>query len=189
MKFFIDTEFIESGYGRPIHLLSLGAVSENGDEFYGFIDNAPLYLAGDFVKRYVLPFLDPVFITMEIPAERDIRVVKKDPMLMSHEFMLWVRQVAGGEKPEFWGYYCDYDWVVLCQSFGAMVSLPDDWPKFCMDIKQRAVEMGNPDLPREHSPFPHGPDVHNALLDARWNKTAWEFLQAMREENAILSAR
>ncbi len=39
-------------------------------------------------------------------------------------------------RPEFWAYYADYDWVVLCQLFGTMMDLPAHWPMFCMDIKQ-----------------------------------------------------
>jgi hypothetical protein len=75
-----------------------------------------------------------------------------------------------GEKPEFWGYYADYDWVVLCQLFGTMVDLPKGWPMYCRDIKQLCDSLGNPKLPVE------GKDEHHALADARWNRSAYEFL-------------
>ena len=34
MKYFIDTEFIESGPLNPIQLISIGVVAEDGREFY-----------------------------------------------------------------------------------------------------------------------------------------------------------
>jgi hypothetical protein len=73
-------------------------------------------------------------------------------------------------KPEFWGFYADYDWVVLCQLFGAMVDLPKGWPMYCRDLKQWADELGNPALPEQ------GKGEHHALADAKWNRQAWEFL-------------
>jgi hypothetical protein len=54
--------------------------------------------------------------------------------------------------------YADYDWVVLCQLFGAMVDLPKGWPMYCRDIKQWADELGNPQLPEQ------GKGEHHALL-------------------------
>src|SRR5690606_11798062 len=74
-------------------------------------------------------------------------------------------------KPEFWGYYADYDWVVFCQLFGRMMDLPKGFPMYCRDIKQLCDELGNPKLPEQSS------IEHHALADARWNKEAWEFLK------------
>ena len=38
--------------------------------------------------------------------------------------------------PQFYGYYCDYDWVVLCWLFGRMIDLPKGFPMFAFDLKQ-----------------------------------------------------
>lgn len=73
-------------------------------------------------------------------------------------------------KPEFWGYYADYDWVVFCQLFGRMIDLPKGFPMYCRDIKQLCDSLGSPKLP------PQSSTEHHALADARWNKEAWEFL-------------
>jgi hypothetical protein len=92
-----------------------------------------------------------------------------------------VRQIAEGistftiktpesQKPEFWGYYADYDWVVFCQLFGTMIDLPKRFPMYCRDIKQWCDSLGNPKLPKQES------TEHNALEDARWNAKAWGFL-------------
>lgn len=74
------------------------------------------------------------------------------------------------EKPEFWAYYADYDWVVFCQLFGTMMDLPKGFPFYCKDIKQLCDNLGNPKLPEQ------GKGEHNALEDARWNKKAYEYL-------------
>jgi len=38
--------------------------------------------------------------------------------------------------PEFYGYYADYDWVVLSQLYGKMINLPKYFPMYCRDLKQ-----------------------------------------------------
>jgi hypothetical protein len=81
-----------------------------------------------------------------------------------------IKEFIADDKPEFWGYYADYDWVVFCQIFGVMIDLPEGWPMYCRDIKQLCNERGNPQLPKQNS------TEHNALNDARWNKLAFDFL-------------
>ncbi|NCB27317.1 MAG: hypothetical protein EOM62_17975, partial [Bacteroidia bacterium] len=78
--------------------------------------------------------------------------------------------IGTDQNPEFWGYYADYDWVVFCWLFGTMMQLPKHFPMYCRDIKQLCDSVGNPKLPKQ------GKGEHNALDDARWNKTAYEFL-------------
>jgi hypothetical protein len=148
MRIYFDTEFIEDG--RTIDLISIGLVSEDGREYYAQAAECDRSKASKWVADHVLPHLVPGTIPR--------------------------RQIAGdifdfcGEKPEFWGYYADYDWVVLCQLFGTMVDLPKGWPMYCRDIKQLCDSLGNPKLPVE------GKDEHHALADARWNRSAYEFL-------------
>jgi hypothetical protein len=91
------------------------------------------------------------------------------PKSYAHSFRLKANQ----SKPEIWAYYADYDWVAFCQIFGTMMDLPKGFPMYCRDIKQECDRLGNPDLPSQEQ------GEHNALYDARWNKQAWEFLQAI----------
>ena len=44
------------------------------------------------------------------------------------------------DKPKFYAYYADYDWVVFCWLFGRMVDLPNGFPYYCIDLKQRLDE-------------------------------------------------
>ena len=153
MRIWFDTEFIEDG--KTIDLISIGLVREDGLEVY--LENAECDLskASDWVKGNVIPHLEYGAFSYNLRMLRD----------MVAAFV--------GEKPEFWGYYADYDWVVLCQLFGTMMDLPKGWPMYCRDIKQLCDSLGNPKLPEQ------GKGEHHALADARWNRLAWEFLRDM----------
>lgn len=154
MKIWFDTEFIEDG--KTIDLISIGMVREDGATFYLENRDCDHSRASDWVKAYVLPHLQGG------PAHNAAGI--------AHMIRKWA-----GEKPEFWGYYADYDWVVLCQLFGTMMDLPNGWPMFCMDIKQLCVSVGDPRLPEQ------GKGEHHALADAKWNKLAYEFLIGLRQ--------
>lgn len=150
MRYWFDTEFMEDG--KTIELLSIGIVAEDGREYYAESCEVGLGAANDWVKANVLPHLN------WIEHGRTRRQIAADLI----EFV--------GEKPEFWAYYADYDWVVLCQLYGRMIDLPKGWPMFCLDVKQHCWMLGDPKLPEQTS------IEHHALEDARWTKQAWDFL-------------
>lgn len=154
MKYFIDTEFSERGPNYPIELISIGIVSEFGHEFYAHSANYDIDGCNDWVKKNVLP------------------AVQNEPPMSLYSIGESIKSFIGTDKPSFWGYYADYDWVVFCQIFGTMLDLPKGWPMYCNDIKQLCKELGYPQLPKQES------TEHNALNDARWNKLAYEFLIA-----------
>lgn len=114
----------------------------------------------------------------EQPAER--------PRRPSHQFE---RQI------EFYGYYCDYDWVVFCWLFGKMIDLPKGFPMYCIDLKQIMDEKAYAHLNKwgfsqnriadainkmkEHPDYPKQTNEHNALADASWNFELYKFLQTL----------
>ena len=149
MRIWFDTEFIEDGH--TIDLISIGMVREDGEVLYLQNDDADMSKSSQWVKDNVIDKLDASWVS---------RSSIKDA----------VRSFAGND-PEFWAYYADYDWVVLCQLYGTMMDLPKGWPMYCRDVQQLCDMLGGPELPK------HGNDEHNALADARWTKTAWEYLQ------------
>lgn len=153
LRYFIDTEFIEDG--RTIDLISIGIVCDDGREFYAEAADVPWDKADPWVLANVRPHL------------RGGTVVKSLPDI-AKEVVDFVQ--AGAGKPQFWGYYADYDWVVLCRLYGRMIDLPGGWPMFCMDIKQVAVERGDPKLPEQTG------TEHNAIEDVRWNRLALDWL-------------
>lgn len=150
MRIWFDTEFIEDG--QTIDLISIGMIREDGALYYAESAEAELYRADDWVRQNVLPHLrggQSLKSRQEIAADI-VRFV--------------------GREPEFWAYYADYDWVVLCQLYGRMIDLPEGWPMFCRDVKQLAVDRGGPKLPEQSA------TAHDALNDAIWTREAWGFL-------------
>lgn len=101
-------------------------------------------------------------------------------------------------KPEFYGYYADYDWVLFCSLYGRMLDLPDEFPMYCRDLKQMLDEKqeSTPNVQRaawnkgfpsiedhfsiKNDPnYPKQTNEHNALADARWNRDLYNFLQTV----------
>ena len=152
MKIWFDTEFIEDG--KTIDLISIGLIRQDGATLYFENAECDYDLASPWVREKVLTRL----------GGQSVQASRESIARNVVEFV--------GEKPEFWAYYADYDWVVLCQLYGTMMDLPQGWPMYCRDIKQLCDDLGNPKLPKQTGP------EHNALHDAIWTKFAWEFLQA-----------
>lgn len=162
-RIWFDTEFIEDG--TTIDLISIGLVRADGATYYAESDQWIPGKASQWVKDNVIVHL------------RGGTAIKPRDVI--------AREIVGfaGDDPEFWAYYADYDWVALCQLYGTMMQLPDGWPMFCRDVKQRCVDLGNPKLPEQIS------TEHHALADAVWTKEAWEFLNSYdRTRSALLLA-
>lgn len=152
MHVWFDTEFIEDGH--TIELLSIGLVREDGMEYYAEPSETDRSLASPWVVENVLPLLTgPILPKAQIAAD--------------------IIEFAG-EEPQFWAYYCSYDWVALCQLHGTMMDLPTGWPMWCRDLKQLAEMYANTNLEELVPQL----DEHNALADARWTRAAHFALKA-----------
>lgn len=145
MRIWFDTEFYEDG--RTIDLISLGAVCEDGTEFYAEVEGVDI--------------TDPWLVDNVKPYLTGPKISRAE---LADQFYSFV--ISKTDKPEFWAYYADYDWVVLCQLYGRMIDLPKGFPMFCRDLKQELVLYGNPVIPIDNS------QEHNALADARWTREA-----------------
>lgn len=148
MKYFFDTEFIEDG--KTIDLISIGIVRESGGSIYCISNEFDESKASDWVKENVLTKLG------------------NQKRYSREEIKTDILNFIGENKPEFWAYYADYDWVVFCQLFGTMMELPKGYPMYCNDLKQLCNSLGNPDL--------GSCDAHNALEDASWCFEAYKKL-------------
>lgn len=160
MKYFLDTEFAETGgQAQPtIDLISLALVAEDGREYYGESSDFQPGNCNQWVAENVLPRLGP-------PGQRKNRSQIREEVLAF---------IGGDSIPEFWGYYADYDWVVFCWLFGNMVDLPPTFPRFCKDLKQTYEGLGAPDGVKPPDPE----DEHHALADAKWN---FQFFTALEQ--------
>ena len=160
MRIWFDTEFYENG--ETIRLISIGAVREDGAEYYAETFNSrELAHASEWLSANVAPHL-----TVAFPSERKSRAdIARDLIAFA------------GPSPEFWAYYADYDWVVLCQLFGRMIDLPKGWPMWCRDLKQLASYHG------VTLPVQEGVE-HHAMADAKWARDATLWCESYVREPA-----
>jgi hypothetical protein len=156
MRVFFDTEFIEDG--KTIDLISIGLVREDGQELYLVSSEFDESKASLWVRENVLA---------HIPA--DVKRHQRREIADIILSFLW-----DVEKPEFWAYYADYDWVALCQLYGKMIDLPKGWPMYCRDLKQLADDL------KIELPQPKGVE-HHALADARWVAESFDLCQEQRK--------
>lgn len=186
LKFFFDTEFMETGRHLPLELLSIGIVCENGQQLYLENMDARIELANDFVVKNVFPYLK-----MIVPLDNEVKVVKKryTEAFEQDECLFHIQDVgeivrewifdacdnAGNYRPEFWGYFCDYDWVLFCQLFGIMAELPKGFPYWCRDLKQLMEFVG---IEESLDELVGDKSIHNALADAKQIKKGYEIIDA-----------
>lgn len=155
VKYFFDTEFSERQ--GSLVLISIGIVAEDGREFYAVSADFDPASCNAWVKEHVLPKLPP-----------------RETWIPNAEIARRIRAFIP-DAPEFWAYFADYDWVLLCWLFGAMVDLPKGWPMFCLDLRQSMFERG---VPRSRLPPTNDATAHDALADARWVRDAWNVVYA-----------
>lgn len=165
MRFFLDTEFMESP--GHLELLSIAIVAEDGREFYSINRDANFSQANPWVRRNVMPRLLKEWSQYaETMSQIRTGILELIPPLVIPELDVPY------DKPEFWGYYADYDWVVFCWIFGAMVDLPNGYPMYCRDLKQILdMDAGGARIPKQ----PEAQE-HHALNDARWNRDTYDLL-------------
>ena len=194
MKYFLDCEFIERGHGHPIDLISIGIVAENGREYYAINQNFTPKLANDWVVENVLSNLPPMNAGVDataiklscdyrwepevIPGYAPLNYPWKSPLLISKEIRSFCEFDS---QPEFWGEWCSYDWVALCQLFGTMMDLPRGWPMRCRDV----VQVLEDELKLSQDDWPESLETegnHNALLGAKTVKVRWEWCEQERED-------
>ena len=186
MKYFFDTEFIENG--KTIDLISIGIVADDCRCYYAQNVECDFLKASDWVWRNVFPNLAHFNMRgsrscsqVQEPYDSGLGIRTRIPCVGKDEPCPWRDRISIKQeilafcdfskygKPEFWGYYADYDWVALCQLFGTMVQLPKGYPMYCNDLKQLCVSMGDPSLPK-------GDGRHNSLTDALWVKGTHQYL-------------
>lgn len=164
MRYFLDTEFIERGPKHPLELISIGIVCEDGRELYCVSTDFKSRHASAWVKENVFPHLPDRNVSFyDSPRRRGEALAWKSNERIASDI---IKFIGNDSAPEFWGYYCDYDWVLFCQLFGDMSDKPRHFPYFCNDLRQAL----------DHEALHHinQPDApHNALSDAHWIAETW----------------
>ena len=181
MRNFLDCEFIEDG--KTIDLISIGIASDDDRFLYIVNRDCDFSKASDWVLENVLkPMgLDRTGFknigSLSSPNKRNSYSVSRPYSKIGAKVLNFLLPTSYSVKPELWSYYASYDWVAICQLWGAMIDLPEGLPMHCNDIKQECDRLGNPQLPAQINGF------HNALHDAVWHKKCWEFLQDYDRKN------
>lgn len=158
-RWFLDFEFNEDG--STIDPIAIGLIDESGlNGYYAHFAEYDPSACNLWVKQHVLPKVAHMRRTPKAQIAKDIVEVV-------------------GARPEFWAYYADYDWIVMCQLYGTMMDLPEHWPRYCNDLKQEMARLGVTRDDIEHGieqeqqliePAHHREQLieHHAMDDAKW---------------------
>lgn len=167
LRYVVDMEFAEDPKGvRLPEIISIAVVCLD-DERELYLENIDFSpdRANDWVRKYVLPKLQ-----QECPA--GVEWWRRahpcgDPTCRwstPHEMAVAVRAFCteGDTIPEFWGYMCAHDFVLLERLFGDFEHWPKGWPFVMFDLEQLRTLFG--------LPMPQQPEEgeHHALTDARF---------------------
>lgn len=210
MRYYIDTEFIESFhkpfFGKRRHfidLISVGIVCEDGRKYHAISREYRYRDADPWVRENVIV---PLYMSTVHGVARnsfDATNFQYHYGKSNADIANDIRRFFGcWQDQHFWkapeginvyGYYADYDWVLLCSLFGRMIDLPKGFPMYCRDLKQmvdscispyelRAIGSeaaltrlkNHPDYPRPAFP------AHSAIADAIWNRDLHQFLLKLR---------
>ena len=160
MKFWIDTEYDDSG-DRPV-LISLGAVAEDGREFYAVSAEFDADCVKPFVRENVLPYLPPRASPDWMPLSR-----------ISDAFLGFI----GEDQAEFWSLIATYDWfLVTNELLGGLDNLPSNWNFECWDLYQWAWRIGASKVYPQLQPVFEDTDEHHALSCARLHRRIYDYL-------------
>jgi len=178
-KIFFDTEF--TGLHQDTTLISIGMVSEDGQEFYAELDDFDLEQVDDWIKENVTNHLWIQNPDTVVPP--DVEYLVGEEWFIINEVHTWLSQF---DSIEMWSDCLAYDWVLFCQLFGGAMYLPKHIYYIPFDISTLFKARGiDPDISREEFaladesgalPDPSTWQKHNALWDAIIIKKCWEKL-------------
>lgn len=183
MEFVYDTEFLEDG--ERIYPISIGMVAADGREFHRVYAD---WLCSDrvlekvrnhrFLMRSVVPYLPTRAkkIVFGLDIKPVIGAFDAHPTIVPRwRLALELEGFVSGyadhrSAHELWAYYAAYDHVVLSQTFGTMMQLPESVPMFTRELMQLEAFVNDSRRAAGLEPVerPVNADEHDALADARW---------------------
>jgi hypothetical protein len=155
--YFFDTEFNDRA--SHVELISVGITTPKEEDFYAVSNQFNVDALTPWLKANVLPKLGPAH---NYKQEEEIR----------EGIVCFVNKtLQPGSLPLFVGWYCTYDWYLVCKLFGGMMNIPGGWPHTPLCLRQAALLKDT--VPRFAK---NEVDEHNALADAKWTKGIYEAL-------------
>lgn len=161
------------------------------DNFHKVYGKPNTEIARD-IMRFVNPIIGPAYDPLPITEDYRRKHNTKQGCTYMVDKSISFYEVA---QPDFFGYFSDYDWVLLASLFGDMSKLPEGFPQYCRDLKQMLddyVRRRTPHFSRNVRErldatlrqveadvnFPKQVNQHNALADARWNFELFKYLKS-----------
>lgn len=183
-RYFYDCEFLEDG--TTIAPLSIGIVAETGEEYYAVFADAPWKRVKehDWLMANVVPHLPKAYGDARNQMPRNWLFNMADPCVKPRKTIAEeVRRflIGRNEPVQLWGYYSDYDHVLLAQLYGPMASMPKGLPWRTNDLAQ-IHELAGPGvmLPAQDAAL-----AHSAIHDARWIMQAYSYLARWHQVGPI----
>lgn len=169
MKVFFDLEF--TGLHQKTTLISIGCVSEDGQEFYLELTDYDASQLDDWLRTNVIAHL--WHETKPIPIQPDNRwYVKSNRAGVADELRWWLSQ---WDSVEMWSDCLAYDWVLFCELFGGAFGIPKNVYYIPFDLATLLKLKGiDPDIGREEYAGVTDGIKHNALWDALVIKACYE---------------
>lgn len=189
MKLFLDTEF--TGLFQDTVLISIGIVSEDGDEFYAENVGANIIDVSDWILDNVWPhtlylrrmnmlpeYVDKMSGEYKLDVKKPVVSFMGDMDAIRYRLRCWLDR---WREIEIWSDCLAYDWVLFCEIFGGAMSIPGQINYIPFDICTVMKMVGvNPDVSREKfAGIGNKNGKHNALFDARVIKACYEKLIEM----------
>lgn len=181
-RIFYDCEFLEEGSWKPIELISIGMIDDQGRSFYAVVDDAvrdygsggtDLYArirSHPWLRDNVVPHLN------RVPAHQIL-----DRATIAEDALSFIRGGLPAEtrrdQIELWSWYGAYDHVVLAQLFGVMSDLPRPVPMFTCDLQQEIRRLGF-----DVNQVTQCRAAHDAMADAEWHRDLHRMLVARQAE-------
>lgn len=158
MKYFYDTEFVDTG--TTVDMISIGIVAEDGRNYYAISNEFDMEVASAnvWINTNVLAKLPP----NDSPEWKSRETIAREV----HQFL------SEDGMPDLWAWFASYDHLVLSQLYGRMLDLPDPIPMFTNDLRSIVKLLGVTRLPA----LPES-DCHDALTDALLLSMRYKYVQ------------
>jgi len=174
MRVFFDCEF--TGLHQSTTLISIGLVSEDGQQLYCELDDYDLAQVDDWIRKNV---------TNHLWIQQPAAIMPLDDVAMGTEYVVdnapgvaeairkWLSQ---WDSVEMWSDVYAYDWMLFCNLFGGAFNIPGNVYYIPFDLATLLWAKGeDPDVNREQFAGITG-NKHNALHDALVIKACFEKL-------------
>ena len=195
MKIFFDTEF--TGLHKNTTLISIGLVTENGQQFYAEFSDYDKSAENDrWIKSNVIDKLYSVTPKALDNAPYIENFHYGDKYSISKALEMWLKQWDYVDTIELVSDCSHYDMVLFCDIFGGAFYLPKKVCPTCYDINQDIAKYYNcslqeafdmnrediiKDLNKNPNTIPPNIEKHNSLYDAIVIKAIYTLLNKKEE--------